>query len=294
MIKINAYAKINLFLDITGRREDGYHLLYSVMQSVGLCDTVEISETTSGAVELSCSDCRIPSGEKNIAHKAAREFISAFSPDFKGLKIYIEKRIPSEAGLAGGSADAAAVLVGLDRLYGANIPESRLCELGATIGADVPFCIVGGTMLCEGIGDRLTPVAPLPDCFLLLCKPPVGVSTKAAYEAADNCRASIAPSDREGFMAALQSADIARIAPRLRNVFEEALKLPEIEGIKECMLRCGAEGACMTGSGSCVFGIFSSEDKAKECERVLSETYSEVFLVGAVARGIAENCIGFL
>lgn len=275
MMQVNAYAKINLSLDITGRREDGFHTLDTVMQAVSLCDTITLTPTREPGVSLRTNFRYLPVNEKNTAYRAASLFFEHCGSSGAGVQISILKRIPSRAGLGGGSADAAAVLRGLNELYGAGLSQETLLELGAQIGADVPFCLHGGACRCTGVGERLEPVTPLPDCFLVICKPPAGMSTPRAYALLDQSP----PARTQGtpkLLEALESGDLRRIGKALSNRFDDAMRLMQVRKIKQIMLSAGAAGALMTGSGSAVFGLFSSEEAAKSCGSLLSEQ-GEVF-----------------
>lgn len=263
-IVIAANAKINLTLDITGRRSDGYHEIESVMQSVSLADTVSIAK--AGGVAVSCSDARL-SGDGNLAARAAQLFFDATGVR-GGADIYIEKRIPVAAGLGGGSADAAAVIVGLNRLYDTRLPVEALCEIGLRAGADVPFCIVGGTMLVRGIGEVMSPLPPLPDCYLVIAKTGEKSSTASLYAQYDKSGAKVRP-DNGAMRAAIESGNIKTVAAGLCNVFEELV--PQSRPLKAKMLECGALGASLSGSGPSVFGIFESEKKAADCAKAIGE-----------------------
>lgn len=267
-MKILARAKINLSLDVTGKREDGYHTLDSVMQSVQLCDEVEIDLKPAGGIEIACGAPNIPRDERNSAYKAAKNFLSRIEMPGQGVWIGIGKKIPSRAGLGGGSADAAAVLLGLNRLMGSPLDEDSLISLAAGVGADVPFCLTGGTKRCEGIGEKLSPASPLPDCLILICKPEAGVSTPEAYRALD---AESAQEVRRtpALLRALEGGELYEISQRLYNRFDETLKIPEVLRIKDILKKGGALGELMTGSGSAVFGIFESLERAREARRSL-------------------------
>lgn len=283
-ITMQGYAKINLTLDVTGRREDGYHLLETVMQSISLADTVHLRVLDTPGIQLSCTKPGIPCGPANTAWRAAELFLKHHNLDC-GVAVGIEKRIPSEAGLAGGSADAAAVLTGLSRLFETNDTPETLCELGVQIGADIPFCIQGGTKLARGIGEILEPLLPLPDCCLVVCKPPVNVSTRAAYERIDQGNLPVRP-DTPAMLQAFQTADLPQIAHLACNMFETALEIPEVAAIRAKMLRHGALGACMSGSGSAVFGVFDSNDQALDALSALQSQYPMTFLCLPVQQGV--------
>ena len=267
-----AYAKINVFLEIAGTDERGYHLLDSVMQSVSLCDTVTLARAKEPGVHLTCSDPAVPIGEKNIATRAANLFLQEAGMSDLGVEIHIDKRIPMEAGLAGGSTDAAAVLRGLNRLFETGWTAGRLCELGLCLGADVPFCVRGGAMRARGVGEQLVPVPALPDCFLVLAKPGEGVSTKDAYTRYD----ALANPPRPGIermLRGLADGDLHGIAAALFNSLEEVAGLSSVARIEQAMRDQGACGALMTGSGSCVFGIFEREQRARQCAQALVKAY---------------------
>ncbi len=284
-----AYAKINLTLDIVGRREDGFHLLDSVMQSVSLFDTVDVSLNESGAVRLACDAPGVPTDEKNTAFRAARFFLDAAGLPF-GADIRIEKRIPSEAGLGGGSADAAAVLRALNRLTEEAgeepLPLGALLYLGMRVGADVPFCILNGTQRCGGIGEQMVPLAPLSDCGIVILKPEAGVSTPEAYRAAD-----AAPDGGRRYtpalVRALERRSLEDAAQALGNRFEDALRIPECTAARDALLAEGALGAAMTGSGSAVFGIFPATQDAEQALEALQSRWPRAFAVTPV--GSAEG-----
>lgn len=284
-ITMQGYAKVNLTLDITGRRGDGYHLLETVMQSISLSDTVQLRTLDTPGIQLSCTKPGIPCDHSNTAFRAAELFLKHHKLGC-GVEIHIDKQIPCEAGLAGGSADAAAVLAGLNALFETNDPLETLCGLGVQIGADIPFCIQGGTKLARGIGEILEPLPPLPDCWIVVCKPPVNVSTRLAYKRIDQGTLSFHP-DTPAMLAAFQNADLSRIAHLLGNVFEHALEIPEVTAIRTQMIQSGASGSCMSGSGSAVFGIFASEISAQECLTSLQKQYPLTFLCQPVTQGVA-------
>ena len=263
-IQIRANAKINLTLDILNRREDGYHDIRSVMQSVGLCDLVGIRRTDDGSVTVTDDSGKLPKGADNLACRAAAAFFAAAGVKNPGIAIHIVKRIPMQAGLAGGSADAAAVLYGLNLLLGCDIKAEKLAEIGRTVGADVPFCLTGGTMLAEGVGDRLTPAAPLPDCHLLLAKPSAGISTKEAYAKFDREGCGERP-DTGRMLETLRQKNLPGVADLTLNVMEKLAELPQIRKIEEQMFAAGALGSGMSGSGPTVFGIFAYLYNAERC-----------------------------
>lgn len=270
-VTVRTPAKINLLLDIVGKRTDGYHFMKTVMQAISLYDEVTVEKDDGEEITISCSDEKVPCDSRNLAYKAAEAFFGYTKLPRTGLKIEIEKNIPMQAGLAGGSTDAAAVLRGMNELFEAGLPDDELADIAVTIGADVPFCLIGGTALAEGIGEMLTPLPNLSgDCFILIAKPSAGISTVEAYAKYD---ALVAPEHPEynDLIAAIAVGGIDKIAPYCKNVLEAAADLPEIEEIKKIMLDNGALGASMTGSGSAVFGIFEKKKQASACEDDLSK-----------------------
>ena len=267
-ITVPAYAKINLTLDITGKRQDGYHTLDSVMQSISLCDNVEISANSSGLITVDCTDKSVPCGDtagKNIAYKAAASFYSFTGISDIGIHISIEKHIPSEAGLGGGSSDGAAVIVGMNMLYGTNLSDKQLCEIGLRVGADVPFCIVGGTKLCRGIGEDISPAPPLEDCFIVIGKGSSGISTKKAYEKIDSLKLS------ERLHPGLYDGSLSSLAKAGGNIFEKVTENSDVSKIKNICTEYGAEYSAMSGSGSAVFGLYSKHRDAENCFLRLKE-----------------------
>ncbi len=283
---VRANAKLNLSLDIVGKRDDDYHLLESVMQSVSLCDTVTVKlGTDEGDITVSTGSSCIADDHTNTAYRAAAAFFDYTGISNPGVNVRIKKVIPAQAGLAGGSADAAAVIVALDRLLNTRLEPEQLCDIGERVGADVPFCIMGGTMLARGTGNILAPLPDLPDCHILICKPEVSVSTAAAYHAIDE-QGLVSPAEcSEDISEAICGSDLEGVAKHLRNIFERVMDIPEVASIKERMVRSGALGACMTGSGSAVFGIFDDSDKAEDCAAELRREYDDVFLTEPVSSG---------
>lgn len=269
-MKVNAYAKINLTLDVTGRREDGYHLLDTIMQSISLCDTIEINRTSNRDVRLACDREYLPTDAKNTACHAAELFLSHCGLEGEGIEILLEKKIPSRAGMGGGSADAAAVLRGLNEMFEKNLTDEQLEVLGAKIGADVPFCVRGGTCRCTGIGEILQPVTTLPPCKIVVCKPPAGMSTPRAYALLDSYPLTHAYATPR-MLSALESGDLRKIGASLGNRFDETMKLMQVKVIEKAMLSSGACGAMMTGSGSAVYGIFDDEAAAAACAALLAD-----------------------
>lgn len=282
-VLVEAPAKLNLSLDITATRPDGYHELDTLMQAVGLCDTVAISRMPGEGVFISCDRPRIPCDATNYAHIAARRFFEAFHMD-AAISIDIQKRIPSEAGLGGGSADAAAVLLGLNALLEVNAPLEALCAVGVKVGADVPFCLMGGTRRARGVGERFTSAPPLPDCHLVIAKPAQGISTPEAYQRYDRCGVQKRP-DTAYLLRQLRVGNLRDFAFSMYNVLEEVADLPEVPAIRSKMIECGALGALMTGSGSAVFGIFEDRRLAKRCMRKLYDLAQGVYMTRPASHG---------
>ncbi len=258
-VTLRANAKINLMLDIVGRRPDGYHDLIMVMQSVSLYDLLTAERTDAPGVWLECSDPGMPA-DNSLVHKAARAFF-AHTGISGGVKFNLQCRIPMQAGLGGGSADAAAALTALNLLYDAGLDEDTLCEMGLKLGADVPFCVAGGTRLAKGVGERLAALPAPPECGIVLVKPAVGASTAEQFARADAVPDLPHPSS-DAMVQALQNGDLTAMCAALGNSFEAVIGLPEIEQCRRVLLDAGAIGARMTGSGSTVFGIFPSEAAA--------------------------------
>ncbi len=280
MITVSAPAKLNLTLDILGTRPDGYHEMKMVMQSVSLMDRVTLVPADSGGICAVSGLGFLPRDRKNLAVSAALAFYEALGQTPPSLLIDLEKNIPVCAGTAGGSSDAAAVLRGLNDLTGAGFPQEALAEIGARVGSDVPYCVLGGTRLAEGRGEVLTPLPPLPPCFIVLCKPAFSISTPVLFHAWDQKKKKLRP-DTDGLIAALENGDLTGVAQRVYNVFEAVLppnQRREIDRIKNALIQKGALGAAMTGSGPTVFGIFRKEATAKQAEEELREQYREVFL----------------
>lgn len=274
-----AYAKLNLTLDILGRLPNGYHSLAMVMQSVSLYDTVTLTLAEPGAgIQVECGE-GAPSGKDNIVWKAADAFFRYWGRKPEDVCFHIEKHTPSQAGMGGGSSDAAAALRLLNRAFRAGLTAQELRTIGAGVGADVPFCITGGTMQAEGIGEVLTPVMSLPSCGILLCKPPVGVSTPEAFRLSDSAPA--VPPRTPAMVQALETGTLSTIAGCLYNRFQEILQIPQITDIVDAMKKENALGACMTGSGSVVFGLFPSEEEAQQAAKAVSGL-GQVFVVHPV------------
>ena len=284
MIILNAPAKINLTLDILGTRPDGYHEMYMVMQSVSLYDRLSLEYGGGGGVRVETGVGYLPLDRKNLAVSAAYTFYEAMGREPEDLVIHLEKHIPVCAGTAGGSSDAAAVLRGLNELTGAGLSPAELARIGAAVGSDVPYCVMGTTMLAAGRGEILSPLPPLPPCHILLCKPPFPISTPALFKEWDRQKRRLRP-DTDGLITALTAGDLPGVARRIYNVFEAVLSphhRREIDRIKNAMIQAGALGSAMTGSGPTVFGLFDDPAAANAAAELLGQQYQEVFLTEPV------------
>lgn len=276
-IELPAKAKINLTLDVLSKREDGYHEVKMLMQTIELCDLVRIEKNTLES-SVSSNLRYLPSDRRNIAFKALEAFF-AHTGIGSRASVFLEKRIPVAAGLAGGSADAAAVLKGLNALYETGLSEGELSSLGLSLGADVPYCLMGGTALAEGIGERLTPLDPLPPCYCVVCKPRFSVSTARIYEKIDRASLRSRP-DTAGAIEAIRNRDLVGLGLRMYNVMEAvtAADHREIVAIKETLLTHGAIGAVMSGSGPSTYGLFTEKPAAEKACRALGRSYRDTFL----------------
>lgn len=278
-----AYAKLNLTLDVLGKRADGYHDLKSVMQTVSVQDDIQIDIGTGKPWELSCSDPEIPTDGRNHAWKAAKVFFDTAGIDPEGIKITITKRIPSQAGMGGGSADAAAVLRTLNRHFGTPFSDVTLAELGAQVGSDVPFCVLGGTMMAEGRGELLRKLPNMPDCIFVICKPDFSASTPELYRKLDGSDIARHP-DNLAMENALQTGDLGMVAGNVFNVFDPLVSAehPEVDHIKSVCDCCGSLVQQMTGSGSAVFAIMPDLESAELAYSMLKKTYLQVFIAKPV------------
>lgn len=274
---LKSYAKINLTLDVLGKLENGYHEIKSIMQTVNLFDLIVVDKTES-EIDIRTNLKFLPTNEKNIAYKAAKLFFETTGIR-GGARILIHKNIPVAAGLAGGSGNAAAVLVALNYLFNAYLSEEELLRMGEKLGADVPYCMVGGTVLCGGIGEKLEPITPLKKHIVLLAKPPINISTPTIYEKLDSIEIEKHP-DQDAVIDAIKQDDLKGISNSLVNVMESATigMHPMIRGIKEKMVKNGAVGALMSGSGPTVFGFFDDYTKAKKSHDSFSRLYKDVYL----------------
>ena len=270
-IELKALAKINLGLDVLGRRENGYHDVRMIMQSIFLYDEVRIEKKEAAGIEVETNLKFLPVGEDNIAYKAAKLLIDEFGIG-EGVRITLRKHIPVAAGLAGGSSNAAAVLFGVNRIFRLGLSQKDLMERGVKLGADVPYCIMRGTVLAEGIGEELKRLPAMPKCTVLIAKPPISVSTKTVYEALDSKEITEHP-DIDGIIKGLELGNLKMIAGSMGNVLEKVTvpMHPEIEKIKQEMKEAGALGAMMSGSGPTVFGLFESRAAARAAQRNIRE-----------------------
>ncbi len=274
-ISLQANAKINLSLDVTGLREDGYHLVRMIMQAIDLHDDISMEKTGSGKISLTIENSDLPSDESNLAYRAAALLKDAFSIK-EGVSIKLTKHIPVAAGLAGGSTDCAAVLKGMNALFELGLSTEELCEYGVKLGADVPFCILGGTALSEGIGEILTSLSPMPDCSIILVKPTAGVSTAKVYHDLDQIKDPQHP-NIDGQLAALKEGSLSSVCEHMENILEYVTipMLPVIREIKQDMLSTGAIQSLMSGSGPTVFGIYTDKEEAQEALTKLQDKYPD-------------------
>lgn len=265
-----AYAKINLGLDVVGRLPNGYHEVRMIMQTVGIYDVLTMKRIPAGIV-VTTDHGELPTDENNLIYKSAKLMLEEYGIT-EGVQIHLEKHIPIAAGMAGGSTDAAATFIGMNQLFELNASEEKLRELGVRVGADVPYCIMGGTALAEGIGEKLQKLPAAPECWLLVAKPDINVSTKYVYEHLDAEGVKEHP-DIDGMIDALKQGSLEGIVSRLGNVLEAvtAKKYPVIHEIKQCMLDTGAAGSLMSGSGPTVFGIFTEKEAAQRTLELIQE-----------------------
>jgi 4-diphosphocytidyl-2-C-methyl-D-erythritol kinase len=278
-----AFAKVNLTLDVLGKREDGYHDIKSIMQAISIRDDVEIDIGTGKPWSLTCTDPKIPTDERNLAWKAAKVYCDTMKKDPEGLTIRITKRIPTEAGLGGGSADAAAVLRALNKHYGEPLSVMALAELGAQVGSDVPFCVLCGTAMVEGRGERLRRLPDLPECFFVVCKPDFSCSTAELYGKLDAATIGKRP-DHQAMESALLAGDLGKVCENIHNVFDPLVTEEHLElnYIKSIFNSYGAVGYQMTGSGSAVFAIVTEFEYAAVICNMLKENYPNVYIGKAI------------
>lgn len=283
-ITLKAYAKINLMLDILSRLENGYHDLYMIMQSVSLYDEVSVSETATGDITITCDVPSIPTDEKNIAYKAAKAFFDYTKIENSGINIDIKKNIPHAAGLAGGSTDGAAVIVALNEIYNTGLREKDIIAIGSRVGADVPFCALGGTMLAQYTGTVLSHLPDLELPYIIIVKPSQDVSTAEAYAAFDSAE-RVRHLDKTAMLQAVISGDYEKIYEKVGNVFEQFIDVTERVLIKDIMRKHGAKCTQMSGSGPSVFGIFEDKEKADKCLAELKKNYEQSYLCASTDSG---------
>lgn len=286
-MKVKVAAKINLMLDILKRLDNGYHSLFMIMQSVDLYDTITVEKNNENKIIIKCDTDGVPCNEKNIAYKCAKAFFDVCNIKEQGITIEIEKNIPMAAGTAGGSADGAGVLYCLNKIYKTNLTTTELAEIGAKVGADIPFSLTGGTAIALNTGNVIAPVKDLPECYIVLCKPDQDVSTPEAYAQFD-ALSRVRHLDRVAMIEAVASGDYENICNYCGNVFEQAVEVPKRPHIKGVMRKCGADACCMSGSGPTVFGLFSDKEKAEDCYNKLSKKYDSVYLCKPANKGIIE------
>lgn len=283
-MEIQARAKLNLTLDVLAKRPDGYHDMKMVMQSIELADTLVLDKRPDGEIRVCSNFAFLPTGEKNLAAKAALAFYRALDREACGLDIVLTKRVPVCAGMAGGSSDAAAVLRALNEMEGEPFGQPELARVGEAVGSDVPYCVLGCTALAEGRGEVLTPLPPLPKCWVVVCKPEFSISTPELFARIDSCKVRHRP-DTDGVLAALEAGDLAGVARRMYNVFEDAMperQMARVAGIKSTLIHAGALGAAMSGTGPTAFGLFDREEAARDAYDRLSQQYRETFLTQTV------------
>lgn len=284
---VRAAAKLNLMLDMIKKLDNGYHSLFMVMQSVDLYDTVDVQRNGLSKILIESDSADMPKDSSNIAYKCAEKFFDAMEISQRGITIRIGKNIPMAAGIAGGSADGAAVLYCLNKIYGTNLSVTELCEIGAKVGADIPFSLTGGTAVVLNTGDVIAPVKPLSDCKIIIVKPEQDVSTKEAYSMLDGIQ-RLRHLDRAGMLEAVSKGDYEAICSKCGNVFEQAVEVPERPYIKSIMRKNGADACLMSGSGPTVFGLFSDCEKAGICFEELKTNYRNVFKCSPVTQSVIE------
>lgn len=290
-LKLKAYGKINLALDVLRKREDGYHEVRMIMQTVGIYDQIELWATRKPGIAVETNLSYLPVNENNLAYQAAKLLMDEFSVE-SGIHITLRKFIPVAAGMAGGSSDAAAVLFGLNKMFHLGLSRGELMERGVKLGADVPYCLLRGTALAEGIGEKLTPLPPVPQCRVLIAKPGISVSTRLVYENLNiHAREKDSHPDIDGMIRAIQNQDLLEVAGKFGNILElvTAEKYPVIEEIKAVMKKHGAHNALMSGSGPAVFGVFTDERAAQKAYGELrygasSALVKQVYLTGLFNR----------
>lgn len=278
-LSYNAYAKINLILDVTGVKPNGYHTLFTVMQSIGLHDVVTVERIKGEKIKITCTDESVPTDSKNIVYKCAVKFFEYFNiTENKGIAIHIEKNIPHEAGLGGGSADGAAVLVALNELFNTKSNKRTLCFIGGKVGADIPFCVIGGTSLCQDIGTVVAGLPNIPETTIIVVKPESSSSTVKAYDAIDAMGNRLKHTKNSEMLECLLNEDFSGAIKYCDNVFEQVIEVPKRAEIKHILRENNSLAACMSGSGSAIYGIFENESDAKKAKKELEKSFSKVFL----------------
>lgn len=289
-IELKSRAKINLSIDVLGKRVDGYHLVEMIMQTIDLYDLIEINEKDNDQITIKSTSDEIPLDCNNLVYKAANLIKKTFNIN-KGVEIHIKKNIPVAAGMAGGSSNAAAVLVGLNKLWNLNLSNQQLEKIGLKLGADVPFCINGGAVLASGIGEELTPIKGLTkDVCILVCKPDLFVSTKEVYECIDSKDIDKRPNNKF-LIECLKNEDTRQLAENMFNVLEGVTmdKHPVIQQIKDIMTNNRALGAMMSGSGPTVFGLYENREDAVKCKAILEKQFKQTFVVACEEKGVEVN-----
>lgn len=273
-IRERACAKLNISLDVTGRREDGYHDMLMVMQSISLCDELKISLNSGGKITSSSNLHFVPNDERNLAVRAAKEYLTAIGESGRGVRIDMRKNIPVGAGMAGGSTDAAAVLRGMNSLFQNRLSPQELAGIAGNIGSDVVFCLCGGTALAKGRGEQLTVLPDMPDCVFVICKPEFSISTPELFKKLDKIALRRHP-DTAGIIKALEQAELEEVCRRMYNVFEDVddRRMRTVSQIKSRLLDFGALGAVMTGTGSAVYGVFRREQDGLAALETLGKEY---------------------
>ena len=286
-IELKSRAKINLSIDVLGKRDDGYHLVEMIMQTIDLYDVIKIKQLDTNDVVIKSNSSHIPLDNDNIVYKAIELLRQRFNIN-KGIEVFIEKNIPVAAGMAGGSSNAAAVLVGLNKLWKLNLTEQELQELSLKLGADVPYCISGKTALAEGIGEKLSYIKGLPkNISILICKPNLFVSTKDVYQGLDLNNIENRPNNKL-LIECLEKGDIDSLSKNMSNVLENVTSKihKEINEIEEIMMANSALGSMMSGSGPTVFGLFDKSENALKCKDILLQQYSQVYVVSSSEKGV--------
>lgn len=287
-MKVKAAAKINLMLDVTGTLPNGYHSLFMIMQSVDCYDTVRVDRISGNEIKIVTDDERVPKDESNIAYKAAKRFFEYNNiTENCGIEIEIDKKIPMAAGLAGGSADGAGVIFALNKLFNTNLPLFTLCEIGEKVGADVPFSLHGGTALCMDIGGVIAPLPDIEECYIVLCKPPMDVSTLGAYKQIDEAD-RIRHCDKNAMLYAMKNRDYELMCKKASNVFEQVIEVPLRPYIKTTMKKSGAKLTLMSGSGPTVYGLFQNKEDALKCVDKLKVEFDEVILTTPCKKSVEE------